>query len=40
MAQAVTGESVVAVNVPPTPTCSGADSMTGRRARLPLGEKR
>ena len=33
IAHAVTGESVVADKFPPTPTCAGADSMTGRTAR-------
>ena len=40
IAHAVTGESVIATNVPPTPTCSDADSITGLRARVPLALKR
>ncbi len=40
IAHAVTGESVLAVNVPPTLTCSGADSMTGLMARVPLVSNR
>ena len=40
MAQAVTGESVVAISVPPTLALEGADSMTGLMARVPLGLKR